>query len=84
MNDDTSITYQVGLLVSVLVGLVILLIVIAPIKNNETNNEKCSEIKEIMSDNNELTNLQDYPNILNDLEEYVNDKCNNNEDSDKQ
>lgn len=84
MNDDTSITYQVGLLVSVLVGLVILLIVIAPIKNNETNNEKCSEIKEIMSDNNELTNLQNYPNILNDLEEYVNDKCNNNEDSDKQ
>jgi len=84
MNDDTSITYQVGLLVSVLVGLVILLIIIAPIKNNETNNEKCSEIKEIMSDNNELTNLQDYPNILNDLEEYVNDKCNNNEDSDKQ
>ena len=84
MNDDTSITYQVGLLVSVLVGLVILLIIIAPIKNNETNNEKCSEIKEIMSDNNELTNLQNYPNILNDLEEYVNDKCNNNEDSDKQ
>ena len=84
MNDDTSITYQVGLLVSVLVGLVILLIIIAPIKNNETNNEKCSEIKEIMSDNKELTNLQDYPNILNDLEEYVNDKCNNNEDIDKQ
>tara|TARA_B110000495_G_C22729176_1_gene428038 strand:+ start:440 stop:694 length:255 start_codon:yes stop_codon:yes gene_type:complete len=84
MNNDTSFRINIGFLVSILVGLVILLIIIAPIKNNETSNEKCSEIKKILSNDKEYKNLQNYPNILNDLKEYENDRCDSNEGSGKQ
>lgn len=85
MNDDNSFRFNIGFLVSILVGLIILMIVIAPVKNNESNSTKCINIKKLMLDDPEYNRLHgNHSNILNDFEEYANDKCNSNEDSDKQ
>ena len=88
MNDNNSFRFQIGFLVSILVGLIILMIVIAPLKNSESNPDKCSEIKKLMLDDPEHSRLHsDYPNVLNDLHVYLSDNCNTDDtemDSDKQ
>ena len=84
MNSDNYISYQIGLLVAILAGLVIILIIIMPIKNLDINENKCDEIKTLMLDDPEHSKLySDYPNILNDLHKYQNDNCNMKMDSDK-
>jgi hypothetical protein len=84
MNDDNYISYQIGLLVAILAGLVIILIIIVPIKNLDINENKCDEIKTLMLDDPEHSRLHsDYPNILNDLHKYQNEKCDMKMDSDK-
>jgi hypothetical protein len=84
MNSDNYISYQIGLLVAILAGLVIILIIIMPIKNLDTNHDKCDEINRLMLDDPEHSKLHsDYPNILNDLHKYQNEKCDMKMDSDK-
>ena len=84
MNNDNYISYQIGLLVAILAGLVIILIIIVPIKNLDINENKCDEIKTLMLDDPEHSKLySDYPNILNDLHKYQSDNCNMKMDSDK-
>ena len=87
MNDDNYISYQIGLLVAILAGLVIVLIIIMPIKNLDVSDEKCDEINTLMLDDPEHSRLHfDYPNILNDLHKYFHENCNIDElrlDSDK-
>ena len=87
MNDDNYISYQIGLLVAILAGLVIVLIIIMPIKNLDVSDEKCDEIKTLMLDDPEHSRLHfDYPNILNNLHKYFHENCNIDElklDSDK-
>ena len=87
MNDDNYISYQIGLLVAILAGLVIVLIIIMPIKNLDVSDEKCDEIKTLMFDDPQHNRLNDdYPKLLNELHKYFHENCNIDElklDSDK-
>ena len=84
MSDDNYISYQIGLLVAVLVGLVVMLIVIMPIKNLDVNENKCDEINKLMLDDTEHGRLHsEYPNILDDLHKYHGERCDMKMDSDK-
>lgn len=77
MNKDKEISAKIGLYLAVLAGMIVLLIILVPIKNLETSEKKCNEIKTLMLDDPEHNRLHnDYPDIMIDLHKYFHKYCN--------